>query len=249
MTDGRKTETKSVQAIRGLEARAVSKWEQDGWHLVAQKPGKLRTELTFERERPLIPKKAIIGGAAALTAVAAIFTIGIVSERNDPVAAASASTAAPATAPASSTIEASETTAPTSSQATDPELLTVKNNKDLAALVKLVDNCDDTVNEFAKKYENQTIQFDGAVAAINNHGSYKTRYDILVVPGSAGNKEQFGPTFQYVDVDLIGGLGWSDPDIPNSVERGLKLRFTATVGKYNRVNCLFHLAPVKTEAR
>ena len=51
MTDGRKTETKSVQAIRGLESRTIAKQEQDGWHLVTQKPGKLRTELTFERER------------------------------------------------------------------------------------------------------------------------------------------------------------------------------------------------------
>lgn len=42
-------ETKSVQAIRGTEKHSIAKWEKDGWELVTQTPGKLRTGLVFRR--------------------------------------------------------------------------------------------------------------------------------------------------------------------------------------------------------
>jgi hypothetical protein len=46
---------KTVQSIRGMEARTKAKWERDGWELVEQAdPSMLRTKLTFRR-----PKKSI----------------------------------------------------------------------------------------------------------------------------------------------------------------------------------------------
>lgn len=45
-------ETKVVQAIRGTESRAEAKWRKEGWELVSQSPGTLRTELTFRRVKP-----------------------------------------------------------------------------------------------------------------------------------------------------------------------------------------------------
>lgn len=45
-------ETKVVQTIRGTESRAEAKWRAQGWELVSQDPGTLRTEMTFRRSRP-----------------------------------------------------------------------------------------------------------------------------------------------------------------------------------------------------
>lgn len=59
-----KYETRSVQTVRATEKLMISKWEKDGWDLVSQHPGKLRTELVFRRPKPPFPWKplAIIGG-------------------------------------------------------------------------------------------------------------------------------------------------------------------------------------------
>lgn len=59
-----KYETRSVQTVRGTEKLMISKWEKDGWELVSQNPGKLRTELVFRRPKPPFQWKplAIIGG-------------------------------------------------------------------------------------------------------------------------------------------------------------------------------------------
>ena len=42
-------EFKSVRTIRGRQARTIAKWQSDGWELVAQSQGRLRTEITFGR--------------------------------------------------------------------------------------------------------------------------------------------------------------------------------------------------------
>ena len=64
-----------------------------------------------------------------------------------------------------------------------PAINTVKNNPELAALLKLADNCSNKVDRFAKKYADQTIEFDGSIQAMAPHGTNKTRFDILVGPG------------------------------------------------------------------
>ena len=45
-------EFKDVRAIRGTEARSVSKWQKEGWELVGQQQGAVRTELNFRRVKP-----------------------------------------------------------------------------------------------------------------------------------------------------------------------------------------------------
>lgn len=58
-------ETETVKVIRGTEGKAISKRESDGWELVSQNPGKLRTELVFRQPKPKTPWRmyAILGGA------------------------------------------------------------------------------------------------------------------------------------------------------------------------------------------
>ena len=50
--DGVQYEFKSVQALRGRENRAKAKWHNQGWELVSENRGTLRTELNFRRARP-----------------------------------------------------------------------------------------------------------------------------------------------------------------------------------------------------
>jgi hypothetical protein len=45
-------EFKSVQSLRGREGRSKAKWESEGWELVSEDHGTLRTELTFRRAQP-----------------------------------------------------------------------------------------------------------------------------------------------------------------------------------------------------
>jgi hypothetical protein len=58
-----KYEMKSVKTVRGMEARTRAKLEKEGWEVVSQTQGTVRTELTFRRPKPEIPWKTIgIGG-------------------------------------------------------------------------------------------------------------------------------------------------------------------------------------------
>lgn len=94
MTTGAdKYETKGIHALRGMEARTIKKWQDDGWEVVSQAPGKLRTEITLRRTKPkprLLPW--IMGGTAVAVALAAIITVGTISERNATPAASEALT-------------------------------------------------------------------------------------------------------------------------------------------------------------
>jgi len=76
MVDYLKYETKSVQAIPGTEARAISKWENQGWDLVAQTPSKLRTTLNSRRSQPRKPW-LLLGALGAVVAVI-LAIVGIV---------------------------------------------------------------------------------------------------------------------------------------------------------------------------
>jgi hypothetical protein len=58
-------ETKVVQAIRGTESRTEAKWRKEGWELVAQDRGTLRTEMTFSRVRPKTLADLLTTGPAA----------------------------------------------------------------------------------------------------------------------------------------------------------------------------------------
>jgi hypothetical protein len=123
--------------------------------------------------------------------------------------------------------------------------LTAENNKDFAAL--LADpsgDCDNTVEEFAKKYSDRTVEFDGRLANMVNHGSYKTIWDILVNAGKAG------PNFEFAGVSIFpGGNAPGELKLPaNSATptQGDKLHIVAKVDHFNATQCLLFLTPVST---
>ncbi len=146
-----------------------------------------------------------------------------------------------------------ETPAPTASPTVTSssgggEILTARNNKDFAAILALGDECDSSIGNFAAKYQDRMIQFNGVVANLAHAGSYKTRYDILI---SAGNNaaNPAGPAFKFENVNTTFDLHWTRSNTPGTVSVGSKLRITARVDHYNGTQCLFFLDPVSTAGR
>ena len=78
--DGVRYELKTVKAVRGLEARSVSKWHKEGWELVDQSAGTLHTTLEFRRRKPPLPVRQIVLGGAAALVLAGVIGVGALLE-------------------------------------------------------------------------------------------------------------------------------------------------------------------------
>ena len=128
------------------------------------------------------------------------------------------------------------------------QVLTADNSEEFAALLAVPDYCDETIAPFVAKYGGRTVAFDGSIANMANHGTYDTRYDILVSPGNKGPESTDGPAFKFEDVNVFD-LNLSGAKIPDSVGEGDRFRFVAQVVKYNPNQCLLFLAPVSTRRR
>ena len=63
-------EFKSVRTSRGREARTLAKWQYEGWELVTQSQGRLRTKMTFRRVKPKTRRhKVAVSGALIMLLV------------------------------------------------------------------------------------------------------------------------------------------------------------------------------------
>jgi hypothetical protein len=151
----------------------------------------------------------------------------------------------PAATPSQTASATPEETAPSEPEAA--ATLTPQNNKELKAMLG-GDDCDDKYAAFAKKYPGKTIEFNGSIADVANHGDYKTRFDFLISPGDKGSLSTRGPSFKFADVNRFD-LHFIGPNIPDGVSRDDKFHFVAEVLNYNSDNCLFFLRPVSTQAR
>lgn len=264
-----------VKAIRGGEGRIRTKLESEGWEFVSQARGPLRTEMTFRRTKPtsfgahlrrawgafrrLTPAVQRIAGAGVVV-IALLAIVGILAAQGGHDAAPTASPSATAVLPSvtptgsvsSTTSAVPTTTTPTETSAKKTvqaeAALTPTNNKELAALLATTDYCSDSIARFADKYQGQTIQFDGSISAMNHHDNNKTRYDILVSPGSNGSSSRRGPAFQFRDVNMLD-LNLSG-QVPDYLGVDDKLNIAARVDEYMPEHgCLFLLEPVATKVR
>lgn len=127
--------------------------------------------------------------------------------------------------------------------------LTTETNSDFAAIVALTDYCSPEIEAFAEKYAGKPLQFDGNIGAMMNHGSYKTRYDILVGYGDFDEGAGPGPAFQLRDVNTVYDLHFVGDNTPDTIGVGDNIRLAATVERYESNSCLFLLDPVSTEFR
>ncbi|MGO4958167.1 DUF4839 domain-containing protein [Luteococcus sp. Sow4_B9] len=126
--------------------------------------------------------------------------------------------------------------------------ITAKNNPELAKLLELKDPAAPEVAAFAEKYKGQRIEFDGAILALNPHGSYKTRFDFLVGAGDFDPNASKGPNFQFDDVNAFD-LNIAGSEDSSSLEVGQNLHVIAEVGEYKEFQELFILEPVETRLR
>lgn len=249
----------TVNTIRGAENRTAVKWANQGWELVSQDSGTLRTQLTFRREKKPVNRLVLVGGISAVTILIVVVVLGIISEGNDP-AATSAEPSERASVEESAQMEPatqSESSQPSGEKSGGGEeadapasrkVFTVKNSPELARVLAVSDYCDATIAEFASRYAGATIAFNGSISTMTPHNEAATRYDILVAPGDAGASSTAGPAFQLRDVGM-SDLNLVGPNIPPTVGTGDRLRFKATVGEFTPDSCLLALNPVETRAR
>lgn len=263
LSDDIKFEHKSIQTMRGTEKRSIAKAQLDGWELVDQVQGTLRTSLKFRRVKPenflsktlkafrrLAPVKqrALAATVASLLVLLAV-VIGVATARGqneitvENVAAESTKRAN--VVPAST--DPMQSSDPSPSEKPDL-IITAKNNEELAALLKVGDNCSPSMSQFAAKYQDQTIEFAGSITNMQKHENYNTRYDILIGPGDQGVNAASGPAFKFQDVNL-SDLHLTGKDIRPYVSEGDKFQFTAKVGAFNPQQCLFFLTPISTTPR
>ncbi|MBQ3358219.1 MAG: DUF4839 domain-containing protein [Microbacterium sp.] len=246
-----KYETQSVKAVRGTENRTISKWENDGWELVTQTPGKIRSELVFRRPQRKPPWKtlAIIGGVLVALGIFIGIMVAVTGGDNDdaaePVDTPSAEPIVPEDEPAPKPNEPANTE-PIETEPTKQAPLTMENSPELAAL--LTGPADiPTVEAFAEQYAGQLIEFDGSIAAMNNHEGYTTRYDILITYGDySETHSNGGPSFQFRDVNITSDLKLTG-DVPDTVGVGDNVHVIARVGSFK--DPLFQLEPVETRVR
>ncbi|MFJ4006161.1 DUF4839 domain-containing protein [Streptomyces sp. NPDC090023] len=238
MADEVRYEYKVVRTVRGADGLVISKMRKDGWELVEQLPGKVRTTLNFRRPKPPVPWRLIGAGAAVLVVLAAVIGTGVALGDGGEEKGASAGSTAGSEKPSAT---------PSAGEPTAAEVITVRNNPEFAALLK-ADSCGQPNVDFAAKYQGRTIAFDGSIRYMAPHGDYRTRYDFLLGAGDEGSQTTDGPNFKYEDFNT-GDLHLTGKRVPATVAVGDKFRFVAEVVEYNPVQCLFRLAPVSTETR
>ncbi|MFE5790422.1 hypothetical protein [Rhodococcus erythropolis] len=76
----RRYEFTEIKAIRGTELNTITRKQQEGWDLVTQQEGRLRTTMTFRRPKPKPPWRLWASLGAAGVILAAIFTVGALLE-------------------------------------------------------------------------------------------------------------------------------------------------------------------------
>ncbi|MEU1232010.1 DUF4839 domain-containing protein [Streptomyces sp. NPDC005828] len=241
MADVIKYEHKTVQAVRGTDGLVISKMQKDGWELVGQTQGMLRSTLDFRRPKKPVPR-LLIGAAAGGFVILAII-IGVAAALEDEGEKESNK---PTTATASA--EPSATPTPAAAGSAAAVVITAETNAEFAALLKAPDSCDSSISDFATKYMGKTVAFDGSIVHMAPHGDYDTRYDFLLGPGDQGPKTEGGPAFKYEDVNTHD-LKLTGRSTPSTVRAGDKFRFVAQLGEFNAKQCLFFLDPVSTEIR
>ncbi|WP_337110429.1 hypothetical protein [Prescottella equi] len=88
--EGTRYEVTEIKAIRGTQSKTITSKQQEGWELVTQEKGGLRTTMTFRRPKPKTPWRlwAALGGAGVV--LVGIMTVGAIVEDDSDVSTADA---------------------------------------------------------------------------------------------------------------------------------------------------------------
>ena len=128
------------------------------------------------------------------------------------------------------------------------QTLTAENCPELNSLLQLRDPLDHSVKEFANKYSDQVIEFDGCIWAMDYHEDYNTRYDILIGAGDFNETSAKGPNFKLTNVNHYD-MGLDTLWVEDVLSVGTNIRVVAKVGKYDSNTGLFELKIVQVVVR
>lgn len=128
------------------------------------------------------------------------------------------------------------------------ENITIKNNSEFATVLTARSEFDPLIEQFAIKYEGQTIEFDGYTANVSHSGNYKTRFDYLIYVGDYDSSPIVGPQFQIKDVNYYE-LHLTGKNVPDTFGEGLNIHIVAEVGTYNKNTGLFQIDPTRITMR
>jgi hypothetical protein len=236
----KKYEFREVRVVRGLESRTKSKWENDGWEFVSKDEGTLQTKLKFKREKAKLSKGLKAGAAGGALVLVAIIAIGIANEGKvtNPITTNQPS-------PTFSVTKSSDRSE-TDIVDNDAKPITIENNLEFAELMATAGDDFKLNQKFFDKYRGMTLEFDGNVAAMANHGDYETRFDILIEGGDYSETRSNGPGFRLIDVGYYD-LHLKGPDAPYSVSRGQNVRIVGTLVDWK--NPVFTLDVISTQVR
>ena len=127
-------------------------------------------------------------------------------------------------------------------------VLTVDNCQELQAILSNKAEIDESYSNFAEKYKKRTIEFNGRIDYVVNHGNYTTRFDILVSAGDYDANHQIGPTFKFEDVGA-SNLGLNTMYLEDEIKVGMNVKIVAEVVKFDSNSGLFFLEPVSVTKR
>lgn len=130
----------------------------------------------------------------------------------------------------------------------DNGIITVENNSEFVNVLTGIDDYKG-YKEFAEKYKNRKVEFDGNIAYMSLHGNNKTRYDFLITPGNYDPNGSSGANFQINNKNVTYDLHLTGDNIPDSISEGLNIRIIATVDSYNEDADLVMITPIEIRIR
>ena len=154
----------------------------------------------------------------------------------------------PSSSPTPQSPEPSQEPEPSPSPTASNENITVENNEEFRALIESPQPDDAAVEQFVSKYKGHNIEFDGNIASMGPHNTYKTRFDFLVYPGDYSATVAYGPSFMFEDCNYLD-LHLTGDNQPSSISAGQNLHIVAEIVDFNSKQQLFHLKPVTTSVR
>ena len=124
--------------------------------------------------------------------------------------------------------------------------ITISNNTEFASLMKIANQTDYlTINSFVNKHIGDVLEFDGCIAFMMNHGSYKTRFDVCLVGGNYDDERVYGPMFAFEDVNFYD-MNVSGTD---TVQQGMNFQIIAEIVGFSEEGGYIVLKPVSLKAR
>lgn len=132
-----------------------------------------------------------------------------------------------------------------SSQSKEITNITIENNEEFAAIMKLSDPSSPEIADFANSHIDQIVEFDGCVAYIMHHNNYKTRFDVLLVKGDYHEKGPYGAFFAFIDVSFFD----MKVDGTDTVARTMGFHIVGKIKEYNEEGNTIVLQPVSLTYR